>query len=49
MTNMQGVYSDAVKTMLDRKAKRLIVSLDDLRAHSRELCEGYTINFLTES
>jgi DNA replication licensing factor MCM3 len=41
MSNMQGVYSDAVKTMLDRKAKRLIVSLDDLRAHRRELCDGY--------
>ena len=37
----QGTYSDAVKTMLDRKARRLIVSLDDLRAHSRELCDGY--------
>jgi len=39
---MQGTYTDAIKTMLDRKAKRLIVSLDDLRAHSRELSDGYS-------
>jgi hypothetical protein len=39
--NKQGTYADAIKNMLDRKAKRLVVSLDDLRAHSAELCKGY--------
>lgn len=40
-SNLQGVYADAIKNMLDRKSKRLVVSLDDLRAHSSELCNGY--------
>jgi hypothetical protein len=39
----QGVNTDAIKNMLDRKSKRLVVSLDDLRAHSLELCNGYSI------
>lgn len=43
--DFQGVYADGIKTMLDRKAKRLIVSLDDLRRHNRELCDGYPSPF----
>jgi MCM N-terminal domain len=43
---VQGTNSDAVKNMLDRKQKRLIVSLDDLRNHSRDLCNGYPFSLV---
>jgi DNA replication licensing factor MCM3 len=36
----QKSYADAIKRMLARQERRLLVSLDDIRTHNRELADG---------
>lgn len=39
----QKSYADAIKLMINRQERRLIVSLDDIRTYTRELADGSVV------